>query len=95
LTAGLLNVDLLILASDINGLYTSDPKEDPDAALIAEVRNIAEVKHLAGTSHSTHGTGGMQSKLIAGGICMWIVNGAIENFAVKALNEAIEFTRFL
>ena len=101
LAAGLLKVDLLILASDINGLYTGDPKMDKSAILIHEVNNIPDVKHLACTTKSNHGSGGMQSKLIAGEICqqygveMWIVNGWTEGFAVKALQKEILFTRFI
>ncbi|MEM8906423.1 MAG: glutamate 5-kinase [Bacteroidota bacterium] len=100
LTAALLKVELLVLASDIDGLYTNDPKSDPDAVLIEQVRSVEQVKHLASDSTSAHGTGGMRSKLIAAEICqqhaveMWIVNGAIEGFAQKAMAKEIPFTRF-
>lgn len=100
LAASLLQVDLLILASDIDGLYTGDPKSDVEAALIKTVEDVATVKHLAGSSVSAHGTGGMSSKLAAAQICqnqgieMWIVNGGVEGFAEKALRGEMSFTRF-
>lgn len=101
LTAALLKVDLLILASDIDGLYTGDPKTDAEVALIKTVEDVAAVRHLAGSSVSNHGTGGMASKLAAAQICrnhgieMWIVNGGVEGFSEKALRGEMGFTRFL
>jgi len=63
--------DLLILLSDIDGLYTADPRQNPDAALIPEVREITpELKALAGASGSSLGTGGMATKLKAAEIAM-------------------------
>ncbi len=100
LTAALLQVDLLVLASDINGLYSSDPKDNPEAQLIETVDDVAAVSHLAGDSISVHGTGGMRSKLTAAKICqevgieMWIVNGREEQFVLQALNGEMAFTRF-
>ncbi len=100
LTATLLEVDLLLLVSDINGLYSGDPKTDQKVELIETVYDIASVQHLAGGSISNHGTGGIKSKLAAAQICqdhaieMWIVNGQVENFAVKALQKEIAFTCF-
>ena len=63
--------DLLILLSDINGLYTKDPHRYDDAELIDEVRSITpEIIALAGGAGSTLGTGGMATKLSAAGIIM-------------------------
>ena len=100
LTAALLRVNLLVLASDINGLYSSDPKADPQAQLIEIVDDVDRVRHLAGDSRSAHGTGGMRSKLTAAEICsragieMWIVNGREERFVARALAGELSFTRF-
>ena len=100
LTAALLRVNLLVLASDINGLYSSDPKADPQAQLIEIVDDVDRVRHLAGDSRSAHGTGGMRSKLTAAEICsragieMWIVNGREERFVARALAGDLSFTRF-
>ena len=55
--------DLLILLSDIEGLYTADPHKNPDAKLIAEVREMTdEIRALGGGAGSGLGTGGMQTK---------------------------------
>jgi glutamate 5-kinase len=63
--------DLLVLLSDINGLYTADPHTDPDAKLIHRVTAIDEsILKLAGVSGSNLGTGGMVTKLQAAKICM-------------------------
>lgn len=63
--------DLLILLSDIDGLYTADPHKDGHAALIPEVREITpELRALAGAPGSALGTGGMATKLKAAEIAM-------------------------
>lgn len=63
--------DLLILLSDIDGLYTADPHKDPDAVLIRRVAAIDDsVRALAGVSGSSLGTGGMVTKLQAAEICL-------------------------
>lgn len=63
--------DLLVLLSDINGLYTADPHTHPDAKLIHRVHAIDEdILKLAGVSGSNLGTGGMVTKLQAAKICL-------------------------
>lgn len=63
--------DLLILLSDIDGLYTKDPHRYDDAMLIKEVRSITpEIMGLAGGAGSSLGTGGMATKLSAAKIIM-------------------------
>lgn len=63
--------DLLVLLSDINGLYSADPHTNPDAKLIHRVSKLNdEVYALAGVSQSGQGTGGMVTKLHAAKICM-------------------------
>ena len=63
--------DLLILLSDIDGLYTADPHKDPSAILIPHITAMTdEVLALGGSSASTQGTGGMATKLHAAQICM-------------------------
>ena len=75
--------DLLVLLSDIDGLYTADPHKDADASLIPEVRELDEsILALGGSAGSSLGTGGMQTKLRAAkistdaGCDMIITNGA-------------------
>ena len=63
--------DLLILLSDIDGLYTADPRKNPDARLIQKVTAVdSALEALAGGSGSGQGTGGMVTKLQAAKICM-------------------------
>lgn len=66
LVAGLVEADLLILLTDIDGLYSGDPRKDPNAKLIPVVQQIDEnIIKLAGDSGSAVGTGGMRTKLTA------------------------------
>lgn len=65
LTAGLVEADMLIILSDVDGLYSKDPKEK-GSRLIPEVTNItSSIEKMAAGEGSTVGTGGMYSKLIA------------------------------
>ena len=65
------HADLLILLSDIDGLYTADPHKDPTAELLPKVTAIDQsILDLAGVSSTTQGTGGMVTKLRAAQICM-------------------------
>ena len=66
MVAGIVDADLLLILSDVNGLYTANPSEDKNAMLIHEVKYIDEkIMSLAGESVSKVGTGGMKSKLNA------------------------------
>ena len=63
--------DLLILLSDIDGLYTADPHTHPDAVLLHKVTKIDDaLRELAGVSSTKQGTGGMVTKLQAAEICL-------------------------
>lgn len=65
------DADLLVLLSDIDGLYTADPRTDENAALIDEVTAITpEIIAIAGGKGSDLGTGGMATKIHAAQICM-------------------------
>ncbi len=60
MVANLVDADLLLILTDIGGLYTADPHRDPDARLISQVEKIdSEIERLAAGSHSRLGTGGM------------------------------------
>ena len=74
--------DLLILLSDIEGLYTKDPRSNPDAEFIPEVFELTDdIMALGGGAGTKHGTGGMETKLKAAKIAtgagcdMIIMNG--------------------
>lgn len=83
LVASLISADILILLSDIDGLYTDDPHSNPDAKLIREVEDISDkLFHMAKESTGSDvGTGGMATKLTAATIAtqsgadMIIANG--------------------
>ncbi len=83
LVAAGVKADLLVLLSDIDGLYTADPRKDPDARLIPVVEELTdEIMALGGGKGSALGTGGMATKLGAAKICiksgmnMAIINGS-------------------
>lgn len=66
-----IDADVLVLFSDIDGLYTADPHKNSDAKLIRTVREIdADVEALAGGKGTELGTGGMVTKITAAKICM-------------------------
>jgi len=102
MVARLCKADLLILMSDINGLYDADPKTHPDAKLLHRVSEITpEILEMAGGAGSWRGTGGMATKLTAARIAMEsgcdmvITNGArMEDLYGIVAGEDIG-TRFL
>lgn len=66
LVASLLNAQLLIILSDVDGLYTADPKKDQTATLVRSVERIdQQIAGMAGGEGSSFSTGGMKSKLVA------------------------------
>ena len=102
IVARLCKADLLVLMSDINGLYDADPKTHPNAKLLHHVHEITpEILEMAGGAGSWRGTGGMATKLTAARIAMEsgcdmvITNGArMENLYGIVAGEDIG-TRFL
>lgn len=79
--AKLTSADLLVNMSDIDGLFDSDPRSNPNAKLVEFVDDIETVMEFAGGAGTQRGTGGMLAKLGAAKICtkagipMMIVNG--------------------
>lgn len=100
LVAALINADLLVLASDIDGVFDKNPHLHADAKLIAEINDIDEARSLVEERDSGLGTGGMNSKLEAAMICQkenietWIISGGENNFIVDALGGKKSFTKF-
>ena len=93
--------DLLILLSDIDGLYTADPRTNPDATLIHKITRLDDsVLALAGGCGTKRGTGGMVTKLQAAKICMGcgcdmvIANGNNANNLYDILDGRDIGTRF-
>ena len=102
IVARLIDADLLVLLSDIDGLYTSDPRKDADAKLIPTVEQITpQVLALAGGAGSSQGTGGMATKLRAAqivmeaGIDMVIANGEKPQLIYELFDGAQVGTRFI
>ena len=102
LVAILANADKLLLLTDQDGLFTSDPRINADAKLIDEVAHINdELRQLAGGSGTNLGTGGMATKLQAAdiarraGVEVIIAKGAGSNVILKCMSEKLPGTRFL
>ena len=69
--AQMVSADALVLFSDIDGLYTADPRKHADARFIPEVRDLTpEIEAMAGDPGSAYGSGGMVTKLTAAKICL-------------------------
>ena len=101
LVASELDADLLILLSDINGLYTANPKEDPNAKLIKEVDGVTDEIMALGTDASEGGRGGMRTKLEAAKLVtrfggkVLIANGKIPYVISKIFDKEDIGTMFL
>lgn len=90
--ASLVQADRLILCSDIDGLYTAPPQQDPQATFIPEVPVIDEhIYALAGDPTTQAGTGGMRTKIQAAdiatraGVEMWVVNGTAPQILLELM----------
>ena len=101
LTAELWSADLLILFSDIDGVYTANPKENPGAELIQKVSDIDELKkHISIGKTNAFGTGGMETKLQAAekmfacGIPMILANGGKERILENLASGSADATLF-
>ena len=102
ITAAGARADLLIILSDIDGLYTADPRKDSNATLIPVVTEINDdIKAKAGTAGTSRGTGGMVTKLHAAQICMnagidmIIANGSDPEILYDIFEEKSVGTRFI
>ena len=88
------SADCLILLSDVNGLYSKNPKIDNRAELIHEIKNIDDnINKIATRSVGEHGTGGMKTKIDAAEICqlsgcyMAIANGLVNRPIQNIINN--------
>lgn len=102
LVASLVEADRLIILSDVDGLYPTDPKKNPDAKIIPFVKEITpEIEAMAGGAGSVVGTGGMYSKVLAAkkatsfGIRVNIINGKKSGLITSLLKGKHEGTEFL
>lgn len=102
IVSGLVSADLLIILSDIDGFYDSDPRKNPNSRLIRVVEEITpELEACAGGAGSTLGTGGMATKLIAAktatssGAHMILANGNEPTILLDIINGNEIGTLFL
>ncbi len=101
LTAALIGADLVIIATNTDGIYTKSSINKGMKSTITEVRNIEELRKEIVEGKSSQGTGGMLSKIEAAEILKkekietWIVNGIGDNFILKAMKKQIPFTKIL
>ncbi|WP_296637044.1 glutamate 5-kinase [Polaribacter sp.] len=99
LTAVLLDVDLLIIATNTNGIYTKESIKNNAPETINEVINFNALKNEVVNSKSFLGSGGMESKIEAVSLAKkenietWIVNGLEDNFITNAFNVKVAFTK--
>lgn len=71
LVAVSVRADLLVILSDVDGLYSADPRKDENARLLHEVHGVSqEIERLAGDAGSALGTGGMRTKIHAAKLCL-------------------------
>ena len=102
IVAELCGADLLVLLSDIDGLYDADPKQNPDAKLLHRVAALTpEILEMAGGAGTWRGTGGMATKLsaariaMAAGCDMVITNGQQPDNLYNIVDGREIGTRFL
>ncbi|HEX7004957.1 MAG TPA: glutamate 5-kinase [Trueperaceae bacterium] len=99
-TAYLVGADVLVILTDVDGLFTGDPRRSPDARRLDVVEDVDAVTHLAGKPGSDRGTGGMVTKLRAAsiatraGIETLVIGGGGEGLEALARGE-VRGTRFL
>lgn len=100
--AALIKADLLVLMSDIDGLFTADPRKNPDAEIIRVVEDINDtIEEAAEGAGTDFGTGGMVTKIRAARICKaagidtLIMNGDSPNLLYDALEGADIGTLFI
>ncbi len=101
-TAQMVGADLLVLLSDVDGLYSGDPSSDPDAVHMPLVERISpEIEAMAGVAVSATGSGGMTTKLMAARIagtagCGTIIANGTQSAPLRALiNETGKCSLFL
>ncbi|MGB9715597.1 MAG: glutamate 5-kinase [Thermodesulfovibrionales bacterium] len=102
LVANLVEAERLIILSDVDGLYTDDPKSNPEARIIERVEEITpELEKKAKGAGSIVGTGGMYSKLLAAkkalsyGVTVHIINGKKEGLLISLLSGKHTGTVFI
>ncbi|MGA2779290.1 MAG: glutamate 5-kinase [Steroidobacteraceae bacterium] len=99
--AQMAGADCLVLLSDIDGLYTANPNEDPEARFIPQVLEITpEIEAMAGGAGSPMGSGGMQTKIAAAKIavgagCHLCISKGAHQHPLKRIEEGARCTWFV
>jgi glutamate 5-kinase len=99
--AQMISADTLVLLSDIDGLYTADPRRDKTAELVPEVRAITpDVERMAGPAPTGYSSGGMVTKLAAAKIavaagCRMVIADGKRSHALAAIEDGARCTWFL
>jgi glutamate 5-kinase len=99
--AQMVGADCLVLLSDVDGLYSSDPNKDPAARLIPEVRLITpEIEAMAGRPASAVGSGGMSAKIVAARIavaagCHLCIAAGAHRHPLRRIEDGAPCTWFL
>ncbi len=100
--AHVIDADLLVILSDVDGLYTADPRQDPSATLIPVVKEITkDIEQRAGTSRTEESTGGMITKVQAAkqaaqfGVSTLIINGETPGLLPRVLKGEPSGTYFM
>ncbi|QNM86125.1 glutamate 5-kinase [Polaribacter pectinis] len=99
LTASLLEVNLLVIATNTDGIYTKESIKNNAPKTIETVSNFEDLRKEVVNSKSSLGTGGMESKIEAVAVAKkanietWIVNGLKDNFITNAFENKIPFTK--
>ncbi len=98
--ASMINADILLLLSDIDGLYTENPQQNPQAKHIPIIKNITQdIENLAGSSGSDYGTGGMVTKILAAKIatssgCTMLIADGRQTNPISALDTGAKYSVF-
>jgi glutamate 5-kinase len=102
MVANLVDADLLLSLTDVDGIYTADPSRNPDARLIPEVARIdSRIERMAADTSSPLGTGGMVTKVeaarlaTASGVTVVIANGNESEIILRVVAGEAVGTRFL
>lgn len=98
--AGMLSADVLVLLSDVDGLYTGDPRHQPDATHIPHVTSLTpDILAMAGAAASSISNGGMKTKLEAAAMamhagCHMVIAKGDQAAALSALSAGVRCTWF-
>ena len=102
MVASIVEADLLIILSDVDGVYTANPQTDPNAVLLSEITDITPaIEELAGGPGSLRGTGGMHTKIQAAkiavnsGVVMVIASGGRDGIVREVLQGSNVGTLFV